>query len=304
MDRKGKERIIRELADSEKMLNIHLTNDFAFKKTFHNKTALTGLLSALLDIPVEDIKELEFPDTYLHGEYKEDREGILDVRVHLNHERKINIEIQVLEYPFWEERSLFYLSKMYIDDFSKGEDYSELEECVHIGILGFDLPQTEHYYSVIRLMDEKTHTIYSDKLSLRMLYLNQLERISQEEAGEEVYRWAKLISAKDWKVLRDMAEKNEYMKAAVEEMEKINSDRELRYRYLKEAMKLSDETTIRNYYTSKGRAEGKGEGKAEGEQFMLRLIKLMLKDGIGQEELDRLETDEEFKKEMIEMYMK
>ena len=296
MDRKEKERIIRELAESEKELNICLTNDFAFKKTFRNKTALTGLLSALLDMPAGDIEELEFPDAYLHGEYEEDREGILDVRVHLNNERKINIEIQVLEYLFWEERSLFYLSKMYIDDFSKGEDYSKLEECIHIGILGFDLPHADHYYSVIRLMDEKTHVIYSDKLSLRMLYLNQLDRTSKEENEEEVYKWAKLISAKDWKVLREMAEKNEYMKVAVDEMEKINSDRELRYRYLKEEMRLSDETTIRNAFTNKGREEG--------EQFMLRLIKLMLKSGLGQEELDRLETDDRFKNEMIEKYIK
>ncbi|MBT9778693.1 Rpn family recombination-promoting nuclease/putative transposase [Clostridium sp. MCC353] len=296
MDRKEKERIIRELAESEKELNICLTNDFAFKKTFRNKTALTGLLSALLDMPAGDIEELEFPDTYLHGEYEEDREGILDVRVHLNNERKINIEIQVLEYLFWEERSLFYLSKMYIDDFSKGEDYSKLEECIHIGILGFDLSHTDHYYSVIRLMDEKTHVIYSDKLSLRMLYLNQLDLTSKEEAEEEVYKWAKLISAKDWKVLREMSEKNEYMKVAVDEMEKINSDRELRYRYLKEEMRLSDETTIRNAYTNKGREEG--------EQFMLQLIKLMLKSGLGQEELDRLETDDRFKNEMIEKYIK
>ncbi|WP_215700357.1 PD-(D/E)XK nuclease family transposase, partial [Clostridium sp. MCC353] len=92
MDRKEKERIIHELAESEKELNICLTNDFAFKKTFRNKTALTGLLSALLDMPAGDIEELEFPDTYLHGEYEEDREGILDVRVHLNNKRKINIE--------------------------------------------------------------------------------------------------------------------------------------------------------------------------------------------------------------------
>lgn len=303
IDRKEKERIIHELAESGDKLNIHLTNDFAFKKTFRNKKALTGLLSALLDMPVREIEELEFPDTYLHGEYEEDREGILDVRVHLNNERKINIEIQVLEYPFWEERSLFYLSKMYTDDFSKGEDYSKLEECIHISILGFDLSQTDHYYAVIRLLDEKTHTIYSDKLSLRMLYLNQLDKVSEEETREEVYKWAKLISAKDWKVLREMAENNEYMKAAVEEMDKINSDREMRYRYLKKEMEMSDETTIREYYTGKGWAEGNVEGKAAGERLMLHLIKSMLKDGMGQEEIERLELDETFKSEMMEKYI-
>ena len=88
-----KEQLIRELADSDTALNICLTNDFAFKKAFRNKKALTGLLSALLDMHPEQIVDLEFPDTFLHGDYPEDREGILDIRVHLNNQRNINLEM-------------------------------------------------------------------------------------------------------------------------------------------------------------------------------------------------------------------
>ncbi len=79
---------LKQLADSGRPLDISLTNDFAFKKTFRNKIALTGLLSSLLDIPAGEITSLEFPDTFLHGEYAEDREGILDVKVRLNHCKK------------------------------------------------------------------------------------------------------------------------------------------------------------------------------------------------------------------------
>ena len=53
---------IRMLADSDLTLNVQLINDFAFKKVFRNKKALTGLLSALLEIPVEKIVDLEFLD--------------------------------------------------------------------------------------------------------------------------------------------------------------------------------------------------------------------------------------------------
>ena len=104
--REGKKKVdlqLKQLADSGRPLDISLTNDFAFKKTFRNKIALTGLLSSLLDIPAGEITSLEFPDTFLHGEYAEDREGILDVKVRLNHCKKVNIEIQLLSHPFWEE---------------------------------------------------------------------------------------------------------------------------------------------------------------------------------------------------------
>ena len=64
---------IRMLADSDLTLNVQLINDFAFKKVFRNKKALTGLLSALLEIPVEEIVDLEFLDALQLGNYKKDK---------------------------------------------------------------------------------------------------------------------------------------------------------------------------------------------------------------------------------------
>ena len=139
---------IRMLADSDLTLNVQLINDFAFKKVFRNKKALTGLLSALLEIPVEEI---------------------------------------------------------------------------------VDLPEATRFYSIIRLMDVKTKLIYSDKLSLRVLYLNRLDQASKKERRTQVYRWAKLISARDWEDLRRIAMEDQYKAEAVKEMEKINADRKLRY---------------------------------------------------------------------------
>ncbi len=260
-----KERMIRELADSDATLNICLTNDFTFKTAFRNKKALTGLLSALLDMDPRQIADLEFPDTFVRGDYPEDREGILDIKVHLNSQKKINLEMQLLSFPYWEERSLFYLCRMFLEDIKKGEGYRMLEECIHISILGFQLEQAERFYERVRLMKESGE-VYSDKLGLRMLYLNQLEKVSEEEKDSDVYRWAKLISSKDWEVLTNMAKTNEYMQAAVDELEKINMDKALRYEYLRREMQASDETTIREYYTELGEKKGREAGRIEGRE--------------------------------------
>ena len=257
---------LKTLADSDCPLDISLTNDFAFKKTFRNKKALTGLLSCLLDIPAGQITDMGFPDTFLHGDYVEDHEGILDIRLVLNHRKHINIEIQMHTYPFWEERSLFYLAKMYTEDLCKGEDYSSLKECIHISILGFDLKQEGRLFSVIRLMDDRNCRVYSSKLSLRVLYLKQIENATEEEKQTDVYKWARLISVRGWEELKRMAGSDEYMNAAVEEMERINADKELRYWYLMREKAASDETTIRNYYIQKG------------EQRVNRLIQILLEN--------------------------
>ena len=99
-----------------------------------------------------------------------------------------------------------------------------------------------------------------------MLYLNQLEKVSEEEKDSDVYHWAKLISSKDWGVLTNMAKTNEYMQAAVDELEKINLDKALRYEYLRREMQASDETTIREYYTELGEKKGREAGRIEGRE--------------------------------------
>ena len=224
--------LIQMLADSNQDLNVSLINDFAFKHVFHNKKALKGLLSALLDIPPEEIVDLELLDTFQPGSYKQDKTGILDIKVHLNNNQKINIEMQVRQQENWKERSLFYLGRMYTADIVSGEDYGVLEPCIHISIICFDMPELSRLYSVIRLIEEHTGQVYSDKLSLRVLYLKKLENADETEQQTEVYRWARLITAQDWEVLGDMAMQDEYKAEAVKEMVKINSDRALRYEYI------------------------------------------------------------------------
>ncbi len=60
-----------------------------------------------------------------------------------------------------------------------------------------------------------------------------------------------------------MAERNEYMKAAVDELEKINAEKEKRYHYLMHEKREHDEATIRDYERGRGLAQGKAESVLE-----------------------------------------
>ncbi|MCI8577058.1 MAG: hypothetical protein HFG64_06005 [Lachnospiraceae bacterium] len=46
------------------IVKVSLLNGFAFRRVFHSRKAMTGLLAALPDIPVEEIVELEFLDPF------------------------------------------------------------------------------------------------------------------------------------------------------------------------------------------------------------------------------------------------
>ena len=116
-------------------------------------------------------------------------------------------------------------------------------------------------------MDEKTHQIYSDKMSLRVLYLNRLDQADEAERQTEVYRWAKLISARDWEDLRGIAMEDQYKAEAVKEMEKINADRKLRYEYISQEIARLDENPRRaeaRRKQEKARLEGREEGRLVG----------------------------------------
>ena len=55
----------------------------------------------MLNLPAGVLADIEIINSELLREYKEDKKGILDVRVKTQDGRQINIEIQILPTEFW-----------------------------------------------------------------------------------------------------------------------------------------------------------------------------------------------------------
>ena len=106
--------------------------DFCFKEMMQNEKVRQGLISALLDISPEEIGKTTLLPTVLRTEFKEDKYGILDVRVQLIDGTQMDLEMQVEPFTYWVNRILFYWSKMYIDQIESGKGYDELQKCVHV----------------------------------------------------------------------------------------------------------------------------------------------------------------------------
>ena len=86
---------LRKRAASKEELNICLTNNYAFQKIFKNEEIVKGFLIALLHLKETDIEELEVTDPFVEGEVKEEKEGILDVKLILNGGKKIKNAKQI-----------------------------------------------------------------------------------------------------------------------------------------------------------------------------------------------------------------
>lgn len=296
----SREEYLRQLAASKEPLNIKLTNHYAFLKTFKNKIVLKGFLMALLELKEDDIIALEVMDPFEDGENDTEKEGILDIKAHLNSGQKINIEIQNRYQEDWSERTLFYNCRMFVEGFNHGKPYSELEPCIHVGVLDFVQMQSLGFHHVIQLQDAKTAEVYSSKFLFHVIELKKLAETPDTEQNE-LYRWAKLIAADNWTAMCIEAEDNPYMKAALDEMDKINQNENERYLYLREAMALSDEASRMATARKEGIREGIKQGISQGIQVLINTCREF---GISKNEIQvKLEKDFSISADMAKEYI-
>lgn len=279
-------------------LRYKLTNDYMFRAVFQkNENALKGLLSALLNIPKTEIKEVTILNPIILGETIDDKTCILDLHLRLNNNELINIEMQVEDLGNWPERSISYLGRTF-DQTKSGGDYSDIRTTIHIGILDFNLPHlTPEFYSEFKLMNVKNHEIYSDKFVLRVLHLTSLENDSIEKKPADLYYWAKLFKATTWEEIKMLAKNNLDIEDAVVTLHELSDD---------EKIKLQCEARERYEWDmasaiAKGKREGKEEGLRQGEDRLLKLIQCLTEDNQA-ELIPKITTDSAYREELYKKY--
>ncbi len=233
-------------------------SDVAFKELMRNETVRRHFISDVLEIPLEEIREVRLENTFLGRHSRRDKEGILDVRLLLNNDRRINIELQIREVPAWDKRSLFYLSKMYSEGTHAGEDYARLQKCIVICVLGFQWDARPGYHKVYYLRDQEGQ-LYSDQFEIHVIELNK------ELTGDRLDDWIRLFRIESMEGLKMLRSKNPGIMEAVKEVKTMNLGKRLHVLY-EEYMRIKrDRLYLRNIAIAEGRAEGRAEGLAEGE---------------------------------------
>lgn len=205
--------------------------DYAFKEIMMNEKARIGFLSAILNLNPLDIKQTQILNTNLKKVHENDKQGILDVRILMNNNTEIDIEIQLSPLTVWADRSLFYLSKMYTDQIEEGQSYKVFKKCVSISILNFKLfKDTDEFYSCFHILEDTRHTLYTDKMEFHVLELPKLPKELKEDANDRLL-WAKFISAETKEEFDMLASKNEYINSAYEQLQVISQDKQKQMEY-------------------------------------------------------------------------
>lgn len=242
--------------------------DWCFKELMRNPKTRKGFIAVLLQIQPEEIGETILLENELPKEAEEEKQGILDVHVYLADGVQIDIEMQVLYVEYWDERLIFYLSKMYAGQIKEGESYSILKKCIQVSVLNFErFPDDDFCYRTIHFWDEMAGKRYTDKLEIQILELPKLQK--RANGPKDVMEWMRFFRGQSKEELKEVAKGNEYLEGAYEDLVKMSLDEKKRLQYEAREKAILDYRSNMEGARKRGFKQGIERGITQGEQSML-----------------------------------
>ena len=245
---------------------VELTNDLLFHMVFtKNEKALKGLLSSLLDIPEAEILTVDVLNPMQYNESIDTKQTILDLKLHLNSNRYVLVEMQVREFDYWTNRILIYGCRQINDQTSKKYAYRDLQPVVQISIMKYPLfTKHKRFYTEYKIQDKEGQAL-TDMLSFRVLDLSSIpdDQSTEKEQNKGLVDWANAFTAPDWVTLQQID--NPSVKEAGKTMELIMKNPTERQLIWDHQMALWDYESQLDSAERRGEARGEAKGEAKGQ---------------------------------------
>ena len=128
MERKSMDDLKKNNSEAEdtRVTRLPLTSDYVFKRVFareENNSMLKDFLEAILNI---HINKVEVKNPELTPNMADEKLGILDLKLDIDNERVVDVEMQVSNEHNIKERSSTYLSKLAAEQLKVKQNYKEL----------------------------------------------------------------------------------------------------------------------------------------------------------------------------------
>ncbi|RCK81188.1 MAG: hypothetical protein OZSIB_2565 [Candidatus Ozemobacter sibiricus] len=304
------------------------TDDFVFKYIFgreQQEKLLIKLLNALLHREgSQQIVDLEILNPFNPKETASAKASVVDVKARDGTGRRYLIEVQVKNRPDQIARSLFYLARLYADQLGEGEAYEDLCAATAITLTGYRLFRHHHrVQSRFRMRETELGFELSDLLELHYIELSKVAEMlrrrhsppvgaSRLEGEAPEPPWLSLTRFEKWLYIlrygRRFAGEGPVPPAiteedgivmAIDELRKINADRELR-QLLEQQEKERRELNSSRFNPRKAYQVGKREGLQQGlqeglqqglhqgrQEGMAQIIRQLIASGMPPEEVAR-----------------
>ena len=205
------------------------TNNYIFQAFLQeNNDALKNLICSVLHMDTQSVKSIEITNPILLGKYIERKTFILDIKVLLNDNTIINLEMQIENQLNWPERSLGYLCRSF-DNLNKSDDYLNTKPAIHIGFLDYCLfPDKPEFHATYKLLNAKNHNVYTDKFIINVVDLTHINMATKEDKFYGVDKWAAFFMADTWEEIFMIAKEMPSLQTSVETLYQLNNDEQIR----------------------------------------------------------------------------
>lgn len=245
-----------------------LKNDLLFHCVVQEKPdILKGLLSAVLQIEVSQIHDVQVLNPISYGGNVTDKQIVLDLLLVLSNAGHINVEIQVRSQVHWTDRSLYYLARRYAEQ-KADRYYTNLLPVIQIAFTDFTpFPKYPEFHAVYQMQNRKHHYMYSDKFLIHQIDLTRTDLAEPDDEKNGLVGWAQLFRAETWEQIQKLSKQNTFIRKAAIEMYELTAEDKIR-------IMLEEKRRIEmDYYSFIRRA--KEEGIEKGTEKTLALINLL-----------------------------
>lgn len=256
-------------------LEYNMTNDYMFRMVLQrDEETLIGLICSILKLERKSVLSVRIENAIDMGADVTSKEYQLDIHVSLNNDSYINLEMQIVNYKNWPERSLSYLCRRF-DNVSKGKDYITVKPVYHVGFLDFTLFEDHpEFFGKYQMRNSKDKYLYTDKFNLYVVDLNHTELATDEDRTSGIDTWAKLFKATTWEEIKMITKDNPSMNSTAESIYLSNSDFEIR-----ERCRIREDAIIHERLVAE-KLEAQAETIATQAEEINRLKKLLADNGI------------------------
>ena len=271
--------------------------DVVFHSLFKvgNENITKAIISAVTE---EKIHKIDLNnDRHILGKYPEEKLGILDLRATLDNGTICNIEIQLADKKDTAERFLYYWSRIYSSQLVRGETYKKINKVIGIIIIDYEFEKTKEIENLSTKWKVKEVTTgkeieLTDVLELYIIEIPKAKKILQKDANNKLAQWMMFLNNPNEKEVSKIMNENEEIKEAMNELEEMSKDEELRRVAELREKAIKDEENIREHAREEGKIEGIKEKQLEVAKKMKEEklpIELIVKiTELAKEELEEL----------------
>ena len=175
-----------------------------------NLDIVQNLIEAILNLKVKKIILRPYLKEKLMYLPKEDKYGIIIVRIIDEEDKQYNVGIQIMDGLYLQEKILSFGMSIYLNQ-TQYDDYNDKVDTLTINFLGFNGFRTKAFHKIITFLDGDDY----DNLNLRdeiKLHTIELPKFNKNTIETKEDEWITYIKGEDSKLIDEIKEKNQYIK--------------------------------------------------------------------------------------------